>query len=200
MSKSRGVVPFITPWSTEEVQPTVVIELGNAGIGYADETLGDRDEHGVLWRRMASRPGRGRPLFGQMHSLRQRKAMGKLLCGICAGPADVTGQGVLWLLQDNRDDWPAWPNGMAATEPPVCLPCAHLSVRVCPAIRNRYAAIRVGRCEVSGVYGIRYRGGAVFPTTARDDIVTFDDPAIRWTCAVQLVRHLTECTLIDLEV
>jgi hypothetical protein len=29
-------------------------------------------------------------------------------------------------------------------------------------------------------------------------VVTFDDPAIRWTRAAQLVRELTGCTIVSL--
>jgi hypothetical protein len=198
MTPGRGVVPFVTPWSTEEVLPATVIG-SPSGIRYTDETLSDRDQHGVLWRRMPSRPGQGRPLFGQMHSLRQRKAMRQLLCSVCGGPAHRINDGVLWLLRDWRGDWPGWPNGMAATEPPVCLPCARLSIRACPALRNRYAAVRVGTPELGGVYGIRYHVGQTFPTKACDETLAYEDPAIRWMVAVQQVRELSDCTPVDLD-
>jgi hypothetical protein len=66
----RGLVPYITTWSTEETLPTTVIAAHRRpGIAYADETLDDRDEHGILWLRTPSSPGRGRPLFGKVHPL-----------------------------------------------------------------------------------------------------------------------------------
>ncbi|HEV2781829.1 MAG TPA: hypothetical protein VGX25_20780 [Actinophytocola sp.] len=186
-------VPYITTWSAELPAPTTVIERP-WGIGYLDETLGDRDEHGVLWPRMPSRPGHGRPQYGKVHPLRQRRAMRRLLCGICAGPPDRTEDGVLWLVMDYRDDWPGWPEGMGVTEPPVCLPCARLSVRACPALRRGYVAVRVRHSFVGGVYGVRYhRGRAV-----EDTLVAFDDPAIRWTRAAQLVRELSGCTIVSM--
>jgi hypothetical protein len=193
------IVPYIVSWSDEKNMPTVVVEHPWAGIAYADETLADRDERGVLWTRIASRPGKGRPLFGEIHSLRQRKVMRRLLCGICGGQPDRNDQGVLWLLRDFRDDWPNWPEHMASREPPVCLPCAHQSVQLCPSLRKGYVAVRVGHSEVSGVYGIRYRAGKPFPVTVDDAIVTFDDPDIHWTRAHQLVRELLECTIVDLD-
>lgn len=187
-------VPYITTWSEEKLLPTTIVEHPGAGIAYADETLTDRDKYGVLWQRMPSRPGHGRPQFGKVHSLRQRRAMNRLLCGVCGGPPDQTDQGTLWLITDFRDDWPDWPEGMAAIEPPVCLPCARLAARACPALRKGHATVRVGQSTVAGVYGIRYQPGH----EADDAIVTFKNPTIRWTCAAQLVRELRDCTIVNL--
>jgi len=169
-----------------------------SGIGYMDETLTDRDDKGVPWTRIASRLGHGRPMFGKIHSLRQRRVMSRLLCQICAEPADRNDQGVLWLLNDTHEDWPNWPEGMGCTEPPVCLPCARVSVRACPSLRKGWVAVRVGRSEVSGVYGARYRPGDPFPVAVVDALLPFDDPAIRWTRANQLVRELHDCTRVHL--
>lgn len=162
------------------------------GIAYADETLGDRDQNGVLWQRCPSRPGLGRPIFGAIHPLRQRRAMRRLLCSICGGPPDRTDLGVLWVLRDFRDDWPDWPEGMGAVEPPVCLPCARLSIRLCPALRGGPVFIRVKHSRVAGVYGICYRANDEVACT-----VAFTKPAIRYTQAAQLVRELHDCTLVD---
>lgn len=196
---NHGLVPYITSWSTEQPLPTRVIPHPRAGIAYADETLGDRDEYGVLWNRMPSHPGQGRPQFGNIHSLRQRRAMRKLLCQVCAGPADHNNQGVLWLLKDHRDDWPSWPEHMAATEPPVCLPCAHTARRTCPALRKGHVAVRVGHSTVCGIYGVRFQLGHLIPTPVEDAILRLDDPIIRWTRAEQLVRELRDCTIVSLE-
>src|SRR5258708_881997 len=69
-SAGRGaVVPYIAAWSGEEALTTQVVGRGRSGIGFADETLTDRDENDVLWTRIPSRPGVGRPLYGQVHSL-----------------------------------------------------------------------------------------------------------------------------------
>jgi hypothetical protein len=88
---------------------------------------------------------------------------------------------------------------MGCTEPPVCLPCAHTSVRLCPYLRKGYAALRARRSIISGVYGVHYRPGPLLPTAIQDRIVPYDDPAILWTCAGQLVRELLDCTLINLD-
>lgn len=190
-------IPYITSWSVERPLATTVIERNWNGIGYLDETLGDRDRDGVLWQRVPSRAGEGRPELGRVHPLRQRRAMRRLLCGICAGQPDVAELGVLWLIKDFRGDWPGWPDGMGATEPPVCMPCASRSIRVCPALRTGYVAVRVGWSEIAGVYGARYQAGYPLPVATADSTVAFDDPGIRWVCASQLVRRLRECTILE---
>jgi hypothetical protein len=195
---SHMVVPYITAWSTEQDLPGEVIEQHGVGIAYADETPIDRDDHGVLWQRMASRPRHGRPEFGITHPLRQRRAMRRLLCQVCAGPADQTKDGVLWVLKDHRDDWPGWPEGMGVTEPPVCLSCAHLAVRLCPALRRGAVAVRVRDFPVAGAQGALYRTARSSPVVTKRTIVAFDDPAIRWLRAVNLVRELHGCAVVPL--
>lgn len=194
----RRVVPYVTSWSEEIDPPYRLVEVPGRGIAYADETLSDRDEHGVLWFRTLFQPGLGHPQFGKVHPFRQRRAMRRLLCQVCGGPADRTEGGVLWLIRDYRDDWPGWPNRMGENEPPVCLPCVRLSVRVCPALRKGAVLVRAGRYEVAGVHGGLYTGGRT-PLPVGPATVSFEDPAIRWVRAVSLVRELLDCTLIELD-
>jgi hypothetical protein len=196
-ANSRRVVPYIVSWSAEETTAPTVIERRGLGIGYLGETLLDRDEHGVLWRRTSSMHGRGHPEFGKIHPLRQRRAQHRLLCGICAGLPDRDERGVLWLVRDFRDDWPNWPEHMAATEPPICLPCARLSIRVCPSLRQGFVALRVGHSTVAGVRGLLYRSGIPYPVPVDEDVVAFCDPRIRWTLASNLVRELTQCSIVE---
>lgn len=194
----RLLVPYITTWSAEETIPGVIIHAPRYGIAYSNETINDRDVHGILWTRTQSSPGQGRPLFGKVHSLRQRRAMHRLLCQVCAGPADQDERGTLWLMLDHRDDWPDWPELMATVDPPICLRCAHTSRRLCPALRNRYVAVRVGRSTLSGIYGIRYRPSALLPEAVEPVTIAFDSPFASWVCASQLVRELHDCVIVDL--
>jgi hypothetical protein len=186
------VVPFTTLWSGEQDLPGVVVERPGVGIGYADEIAADRDLRGVLWQRAVSRPGVGRPVFGDVHTLRQRRAMRRLLCQVCGGPADRTDEGVLWLLPDHRDDWNGWPEGMGNVEPPICRPCAVTSLRLCPRLRQGAAAVRVREYPIVGVRGALYAHGRMVSET----VVGFDDPVVRWVRAVGLVRQMRGCTLI----
>lgn len=190
------VAPYITSWSGEPSPPCPMMEVPGWGIGYVDEVPVDRDADGVLWERAASRPGMGRPEFGKVHPLRQRRAMRRLLCQVCAGPADRTDAGVLWLLKDHREDWPGWPNRMGVTEPPICRACVRLSVKVCPALRQGAVAVRAGRFPVAAVRGCLYTGGPA-PIPVLDATVPLDSPAVRWVRAANLVRELGDCTLVE---
>jgi hypothetical protein len=147
----RGIVPYIATWSTEEALPVQVIGTPK-GIGYAHELAVDRDGHGVLWAQRPSRPGSGEPIYNRVHPLRQRRAMQKLLCQVCAGPADQNRQGTLWLLRDDRGDWPDWPEKMGNTHPPLCLRCARISVRACPWLKPGFVTVRA-HSTVAGVSG-----------------------------------------------
>jgi hypothetical protein len=192
------VVPYVTAWSEEVNLPYQVVEVPGRGIAYADEHVADRDTHGVLWMRTQYRPGVGQPVFGQVHPLRQRQAMRRLLCQVCGGPADRTDEGVLWLMRDHRDDWPGWPNGMGQNEPPICQPCAPLAAQLCPSLRQGAVLVRAGRYEIAGVHGGLYTGGAKPHPVGRVQ-VAYENPAIRWVRAAALVRELGDCRLIELD-
>lgn len=197
-----AVVPYVGAWTGEEIHPTRMVQRARGGIGYADETLVDRDDQGVLWARIAARIGAGRPLFAMLHPLRQRRAMSRLLCQVCARPADHTDQGHLWLLPERTRCEANWPEGAPVLLPPLCLACAGLSVRMCPALRAGYVAIRADSrmCGVSGVCfereGLSLR---LVPEQDEDDIVYYGDPAIRWVMATQQARSLHDCTFVDLD-
>jgi hypothetical protein len=96
------LVPYVTSWTTETDMPFEVVYRRGGGIACADEIVADRDELGILWTRTYSRQRDGRPEFGKVHSLRQRRAMRRLLCQVCGEPADQSDDGVLWLLPDYR--------------------------------------------------------------------------------------------------
>ena len=193
-----GVVPYIATWSGERKPPVRIMEHACGGIAFADESAGDRDNDGVLWTRITAQPGHGRPQFAVIHSLRQRRAMRRLLCQVCGQPADRNPDGVLWLLPDyyRRHDGP---ENYDITEPPICLPCTPIALRLCPALRNGYLAVRVRDAPVCGVKGLVYRAGHPAPVLIREELVHIASPAIRWTLAEHLVRSLRECTFVDLD-
>jgi hypothetical protein len=194
-----SMVPYITAWTSEQDLSADVIALPTGGIGYADELVIDRDREGVLWNRMSVSPGQGRPEYHRLHPLRQRRAMWRLLCQVCARPAEQTEHGHLWLLKDHRHDWPGWPERVANPFPPVCRDCARWSVRLCPPLRRGYVAVRA-RSRPHGVIGVRF-----YPRHwlgVRDesgDPVAYTDPAVRWVLATQVTRTLYDCTFVDLE-
>lgn len=192
------LTPYVTSWTGEQQPRPALVERAGR-LAYPTEDLYDRDRNGVLWSRTPLRPGRGRPDFGKVHPLRQRRAMADLLCQVCSQPADRDADGVLWLLPDFREDWAGWPTRMAAIEPPVCLGCVQLSVRYCPALRDGAAAIRVRNSTIVGAYGALYRPGPVGPMPIGIETVAYDDPRIRWVLAERLVRELGESVIVPLE-
>ncbi|GAA3883310.1 hypothetical protein GCM10022243_55010 [Saccharothrix violaceirubra] len=188
-------VPYITAWSAEQTEPHDLVALpGNTGIGYRDERAQDRDRDGVLWRRVPLARNQGKPLFGVVHSPRQRRAMRKLLCQVCAHPADTDPDGTLFALPDNRTDWADWPEGMACTEPPVCADCLTLSTRLCPALRRGHAVVRVRNAPIVGVHGALHVASPNGVRGWKPTIATFDDPALSWVLASHLVRELRDVT------
>lgn len=197
-----SVVPYIGSWTGEETQHHPVIRRPEGGIGFADETLIDRDEWGVLWSRTVARIGAGRPLFKDLHPRRQRRAMLRLLCQVCAQPADRTEQGSLWLVPGSDiGGWDDWPEGMCTIYPPLCEHCARLSVRMCPALRTHCVALRA-RSRICGVSGLVFQPRHPFPRLAPtdyDDVVPFGHPAIAWTLATQQARTLIDATVLNLE-
>lgn len=192
------VVPYITAWSSERPPAQPVVANGS-GIGFADETLHDRDRDGVLWTRVGHSPGRGRPEFGRVHALRQRRAMRKLLCQVCGRPADQDREGILWVIGEDAANPGDWPDNLTTSHPPLCEPCAARSIRLCPHLRRRCVALRVRAHTPVGVHGALYQPDCPRPTAWTTTGVTYDDPRIRWTRAGQLVVRLDSYTVVDLE-
>ncbi len=193
-----GVVPYIVTWSEEKELPIKLVEHAGIGLRFADETAADRDRDGILWNRISTQPGRGRPRYAVIHFMRQRRAMRRLLCQICAQPADRNEQGTLWLLPDVADRRQGWPENLTLAEPPICTPCAQLATRLCPHLRKGCTAVRARCAPLSGVKGFIYRPGHPSPILIRDDLVTYDNQALlRWTLAEQQLRTLHNCTIVS---
>jgi hypothetical protein len=186
-------------WTDEERRTSRIVYRARGGIAYADETLMDRDEWDVLWTRMAARVGSGRPLFAMMHPLRQRRAMLRLLCQVCAHPADRTEDGHLWLVPAGHEA--GWSAAMDTIHPPLCVACARISVRTCPALRPGFTALRA-HSRVTGATGIQFQPGHRFPALAPSDegeVIGHGDPRARWILATQLVRTLHAWAVVDLD-
>ena len=202
--KSQGpVVPYVTSWSEETRQrPEIIMRTSMGfgfGIAFADEKVFDRDRDGVLWTRKTLRHGQGRPRFGDVHSVRQRHAMRRLLCQVCAQPADRDEDGVLWLLPDYYAEAEGWPQDYDLAEPPVCRACVPIATRLCPALRRGHLGIRARSAPVCGVRGVVYGPSRPAPVPLGDYEVRYDNTTIRWTVADQLLRTLQDCTPVDLD-
>jgi hypothetical protein len=200
------VVPYITAWSTENALATVVVAARSrqgARVAYADESPFDRDDRGVLWRRVPARAGQGRPLFAAVHGARQRRAMRRLLCQVCGGPADRDERGVLWLLGADPEGTgrrPAdWPESLVTRHPPVCLGCARKAVHLCPYLGREMTAVRVAAPRLYGVYGVLYRPALPLPSQVTDASLPYGHPGLAWLVAAQQLRSLHGCIPVNLD-
>ncbi|WP_019632623.1 hypothetical protein [Actinomadura atramentaria] len=172
---------------------SLVVRRGR--LGYADETPVDRDRDGILWMRMSVSPGQGRPVLGELHVLRQRRAMRKLLCQVCAVPC---GEDAVWLQSAEEYAVGPWPESIITAHPPLCLGCARRAVEVCPHLRDGHVAVRATRAVLHGVFGVLCvpgLGGAFIKDTAT---LAFGDSRLRWVQAGQLLMRLVDYRVVSL--
>jgi hypothetical protein len=147
----RGVpVPWAALWSAEQrigKEDPMLIWQGR--LAYTDEIPGDR-RLGVLWcrHRLGSH---GEPLFGQLHTARQRLAMIKSLCQVCGGSAVNADGRISWLIPaDSETTW--------AMTPPTCEGCQPEALRRCPHLKSKPPArLTVGSSTPIGVLGDLYQ-------------------------------------------
>ncbi|MDH2408281.1 hypothetical protein ACG5V6_14740 [Streptomyces chitinivorans] len=193
-----STVPYIASWSQERMRrPPVVrrVGVGGEGIGFAGEGAYDRDWRGVLWMRQTLARGKGHPRYHTVHTLRQRRAMRHMLCQVCGGPTPQDGPRLFVL----RDVGRPVEEGERTTAPPVCVPCARISVRECPRLREGHVAALVGRPYAWGVAGIVHHPVTLEPLDTALQEVSYEDLAVRWTLAHRLVMTLHDCTPVDLD-
>ncbi|WP_181789663.1 hypothetical protein [Streptomyces phytophilus] len=198
---ARPPVPYVTAWTGEDrrTAPVVVCRANDRGIGYPHENPQERDTMGVLWARRPLRQGHGRPRYGHVHPQRQRRAMHRLLCQVCAAPAYEDEHGTLFLLEDHRDV-PGWPEEEVTAHPPLCLQCAAMSPEWCPHLRRTGAvAVQVQHPDIDGVHGLMYRREGRLAVPDKAVTVPYDDPAVRWVLAAHLTRVLRGCTIVQPE-
>lgn len=187
-------VPFIAPWSGEEPQAQPLTR-GPNGLAFTDEHYIDRD-CGVLWMRIPVLPRRGKPVLSDVHGLRQRQAMTRLLCQMCGGPTvGSRSDGRTLFLLGSAKGRPVREEEVTAS-PPVHAACARLAVEYCPHLRFRgWAAALVERTPVWGVAGPLYAPEtlAAVPPLSADGLhrVPFTDgERLRWVLASRLMISL----------
>ncbi|MFE0422328.1 hypothetical protein [Streptomyces sp. NPDC058953] len=190
------VVPWVTPWSgAPNLAEPVVLDPVRRRIAYADESVYDRADDGVLLARGRGRRATdagGHPLYEQMDPRRQRRATDRLLCQVCGRRPSPHPEGLLWLLAGTR-----LPEGELTVTPPVCPPCAALAVEQCPALGRSHVAVRVRYPRAWG-----YRGVLHSPDLSRrhglraaDGSVQlpYEDPRTAWLLADHTVTRLMGC-------
>ncbi|MFF5283038.1 hypothetical protein [Streptomyces sp. NPDC013171] len=152
------------------------------GLLYADERDEDRSIEGVLLSRTGT------------ETSSRRTAMEQLLCGVCSGPSERTGDGVLWLLPipaGTPDDrvWDGWPEGVTTTHPPVC---RRHGLRPEAGQRAFYAA----EADLVGVHGTLHPAPGILAVPV-DRMLRFGDPRMPWMVADSYVRELRRLTRAD---
>ncbi|MFJ3249033.1 hypothetical protein [Streptomyces sp. NPDC086782] len=193
-----GVVPYITGYSREQNITPRLTNLGGEGLGFVDETPHDRDSFGVLWVRPSLLPKgrRGEPMLKEaaVHPFRQRRAMRDQRCQVCTRPPEDPEGPCLYLM---RDSGRPVEEGERTTSPPVCVPCAGISVQLCPRLRRHHVAAWVEYAPAWGVVGIVHDPVTLAPM-GRDEEVAYDSPAARWVVAGRLVSELHGVTPVNL--
>ncbi|MFE5652065.1 hypothetical protein ACFQ8Q_23425 [Streptomyces cyaneofuscatus] len=203
----RGLrVPYIAPWSAEHTLPGEIVRLvgvGGTGIGYADEQPHDR-RSGILWTRQSLVRGTGTPDLAAMHSLRQRQAVTHMLCGVCGASAfdsDYARWGERHLYVARAAQGQPIAEGERTVMAPVCQPCAVESVTGCPHLRKGWTAALVSHVQDWGVAGLTLDPRTLEPLPQPKKglhMVANDDPAERWTIAMQMVTTLHRVTPVEL--
>lgn len=196
-----GVVPYIAGYSEEALlNPRIVQHALFPGVAYADETPHDRDSFGMLWVRPTLLPKRrrGEPRLREVHPYRQRRAMANMMCQVCTRPPEDLDAPSLFLL---RDTGGPVQEGERTASPPVCVPCAGISIQLCHALRrDHYVAARVEHAPAWGVAGLVYDPDTLTPLPGKElERVEYGTERAPWTVAARTVVALYGVTPVDLE-
>ncbi|MGK5500423.1 hypothetical protein [Streptomyces sp. URMC 125] len=198
--QSPPVVPYITAHENEPtLLPPVLRRHGPEGpfLGFVDEASYDRDGWGALWTCQALVPAgrRGRPRLERVHALRQRRAMWDALCQVC-GKSLGNEDRYLFLM---RDAGRPIGEGERTTSPPVCVPCARISLEACPHLRKGAVAAWVNDFPVWGVAGVTY-DPETLEVIPGDDLVDvrYDSEELRWVVAARRIVSLHGVEPVDL--
>lgn len=199
------IEPYVVARSTDKGVPESALDIefranGQPRLTYKDLRPEDRDKHGDLWIRTEESADPGRPRFDFLHSARQRRCMEKMLCQVCAGPADRNRDGWLFVDWRNEDSPPTWPERSITYMPPLCVEHAQASVQQCPFLRrDEHVLLRVRRPRLYGVSGTIYTFTANgWRASEEDAISAYTKPRHPGMLAARLHRQLRGVTVVDL--
>ncbi|MGW3492107.1 hypothetical protein [Streptomyces sp. NPDC001054] len=172
-------------------------------LAYRDERAEDRDEHGVLWARVAERDPADlrQDLGGSPHPVRQRELMRHLRCQVCAAPAQRDRvEGVTWvlpyaasagLLRQRYRPYGTARELLVEGNPPVCERHAAEAPRRCPELRvHGWTRVVVASAPLHGVAGLVHDLADLSrpPVWAPD--LPYGDPRLCAVLATDLTRVL----------
>lgn len=195
--------PYVAARSTDKGprKAELTVEFAPKGprLAYTHTRPEDRDSHGNLWVRMAEPDKPGRVLYDSMHPHRQRVCMERMLCQICAEPADRDKRGWLFIDWRRGDSPPTWPERSITSMPPLCAAHVHVSLTQCPFLRRtEHAVLRVRRPHLYGVSGTLYRlTDAGWHASDDDALLPYNKPRHPGLLASRLHRELRHVTVVD---
>lgn len=196
--------PYVAARSTDrgprKAELTVEFAAKGPRLAYKHTSPEDRDSHSNLWVRMAEPTEPGRVLYDSMHPNRQRVCMERLLCQICAEPADRDKRGWLFIDWRREDSPPTWPERSITSMPPLCAAHVHVSLIQCPFLRRtEHAVLRVRKPHLYGVSGTLYRlTDAGWHASDNDALFPYNKPRHPGLLASRLHRELRHVTVVDL--
>lgn len=202
IATSRPMVPWVTKWTGEQFDPSqhrahLYRRDEQLYVAYEEEEPADRFLAGrllngqgqplpgsdVVWYR-EGRDKSGSPLFAQVNGRRQASCMLSSRCQVCGATITPTAAGLPWLFSEAQ--WQRVLTFDMTDNPPTCLPCMPVALKLCPHLRSSGArssgahAAYVARHFAVGVSGDLYseegggmpeRGAALFGTTDIDRIL-----------------------------
>ncbi|MEX2984278.1 hypothetical protein [Streptomyces sp. C36] len=199
------VVPYVTLWDSE--RPGLVSDLTlevfpRPRLGYKGPAKrADRDERGVLVARVSSSPGKGRPIYSEMHPRRQYECARGLKCQVCREPASHNEDGWLFLDWRTDQDPKTWPERSLTAMPPLCEPHARASIEQCPHIGTSptFAALRVRDPRPWGVAGALYRRAlAGWRSFGGEPWLPYGDTRLDGMLGSKLIMELREVKPVNL--
>ncbi len=185
MTAGIPVVPWVTAWSAEVVDPRdVLLRPGLDRVRYVDEELADY-RYGVLWTRERDARGEGEPVWRDVHARRQREAISGPRCQVCG--TQLPRENVPWLLPRGIFEELAGQKNLTIT-PPTCEACWPVAEARCPHIRRATPA----RLHVANTLRWGVMGDLYHPLQrVRGIWVPFQDkPTLSHVVARQLVVQL----------
>ncbi|WP_330174099.1 hypothetical protein OG875_11305 [Streptomyces sp. NBC_01498] len=195
--------PYVAARSAEQASKLaeLTVEFGPKGarLAYTRPRPGDRDSHGNLWVRMEAPGDPGGVLYDSMHPARQRACMERMLCQVCAEPADRDKDGRLFIDWRREDSPPTWPERSLTAMPPLCAAHVQLSLRQCPfPRRTEHAVLRVRKPLLYGVSGALHRMTEHGWRASDEDVLTpYGKPRHPGMLAARVHRELRGVTVVD---
>ncbi|MFD4796142.1 hypothetical protein [Streptomyces anulatus] len=143
----------------------------------------------------------GRVEFDCLDPLRQRECMERLLCQVCAQPAERA-DGTLFIEWQHDNEPPMRLNRIRTDMPPLCPPCVPVSLRHCPFLRRDQSAVllrarKAVPCGVSGtVYQADLKRDRWVPS--EDDVYSsYNAPRFPGMLAARLYSKLRGVAVVD---